>query len=85
LRKAIEEFKLIEGADWDTEIGAIAQWQVADPHSPLLLFDKIKDYKQGYRVCCNMFRTIKREALALRLPLEAQSSMDLVRAWREKG
>jgi UbiD family decarboxylase len=82
--KAIEEFKLIEGANWETEIGAIAHWQVADPHSPLLLFDKIKDYKQGYRVCCNMFRTIKREALALRLPLEAQSGMDLVRAWREK-
>ena len=78
------EFKLVEGASWDTEIGAIAQWQAGDPHSPLVLFDKIKDYKQGYRVCCNMFRTIKREALGLRLPLKAKSGMDLVRAWREK-
>lgn len=82
--KAMGEFKLLEGADWETEIGAIAQWQVGDPNSPLLLFDKIKDYPQGYRVCCNMFRTIKREALALRLPLDAKSGMDLVKAWREK-
>lgn len=78
------EVKVLEGADWETEIGAIAQWQVTEPQSPLLLFDKIKGYPQGYRVCCNMFRTIRREALALGLPLDSMSGMDLVRAWREK-
>jgi UbiD family decarboxylase len=82
--KEIGEFKLIEGADWNIEIGAIAQWQADDPNSPLLLFDKIKGYKSGYRICCNMFRTVRREALALRLPLDAKKGMDLVRSWREK-
>lgn len=78
------EVQLIEGADWDNEIGAISQWQVNDPDSPLLLFDKIKGYESGYRVCSNMFRTRRREALALRLPLKTNSGIDLVRAWREK-
>ncbi len=79
----IGEFKVIEGADWDLEIGAIAQWQATIPDSPLILFDKIKGYKPGYRVCANMFRTTRREALALRLPLDAKG-IDLVTAWREK-
>ena len=56
----IGEFKVIEGADWDLEIGAIAQWQATIPDSPLILFDKIKGYKPGYRVCANMFRTTRR-------------------------
>lgn len=79
------EVQLIEGADWDIEIGAISQWQVDDPNSPLLLFDKINGYEPGYRICSNMFRTRTREALALRLPLEAtKRGIDLVRAWRDK-
>jgi UbiD family decarboxylase len=79
------EVQLIEGVDWDLEIGAIAQWQVQDPNSPLLLFDKIKGYPPGYRICCNMWRTRTREALALGLPLEeTKRGIDLVRAWRDK-
>ncbi|MEI9478828.1 MAG: UbiD family decarboxylase, partial [Deltaproteobacteria bacterium] len=82
--KEIGEFQLIEGADWNLEIGTIGQWQVADPNSPLLFFDKIKGYPPGYRVCSNMYRTIRREALCLGLSLEAKTGMDLVRGWREK-
>ncbi len=78
------EVQLIEGADWDLEIGEISQWQVGNPNSPLLLFDKIKGYEPGYRVCSNMFRTRNREALALRLPLGTERGIDLVRAWRDK-
>lgn len=82
--KEIGEFQLIEGADWNLEIGTIGQWQVADPNSPLLLFDRIKGYPPGYRICSNMYRTIRREALCLGLSLEAKTGMDLVRGWREK-
>jgi len=82
--KDIGELQILEDVDWDIEMGAICQWQVTDPNSPLLLFDKIKGYQPGYRVCANMYRTIKREALCLGLPLEAKSGIELVRAWREK-
>jgi UbiD family decarboxylase len=82
--KELGEVKLIEGADWNLEIGTIGQWQVTDPNSPMLLFDKIKDYKPGYRVCSNMYRTMNREALALGLPLHAKTGLDMVRAWRDK-
>lgn len=82
--KEIGELQEVEGADWDLEIGAISQWQVLDPHSPLLLFDRIKGYSPGYRVCSNMYRTVRREALCLGLSIEAKSGLDLVKAWREK-
>ncbi len=82
--KEIGEFKLVEGANWDLEIGSISQWQVLDQASPLLLFDKITGYPAGYQVCSNMYRTMNREALCLGLPLGARTGIELVRAWREK-
>ena len=44
------ELKVIEDADWDLEIGAITYLAAEDPNPPVLLFDKIKGYKAGYRV-----------------------------------
>jgi 4-hydroxy-3-polyprenylbenzoate decarboxylase len=82
--KELGECKEIDGADWNLEIGAIAQWQVTEATSPLLVFDNIKGYPPGYRVCCNMYRTMNREALCLGLPLNAKVGVELVRAWREK-
>ena len=40
--KKLGEFKVIEGADWNLEIGAITELQCQIPDSPLLLFDNIK-------------------------------------------
>ena len=51
--EALGEYRLIEGADCDLEIGAIAEWQ-ARYEAPLLLFDKIKGHEPGYRVVCNL-------------------------------
>lgn len=79
----IGESKLIEGADWNLEIGAITelQWEIKD--SPLLVFDKIKGYQIGHRVVSNLFSTFKRSAIALGLP-EHLTGMELVSACREK-
>ncbi|MBI4185931.1 MAG: UbiD family decarboxylase [Chloroflexi bacterium] len=79
----LEGYKLVEGADWDLEIGAVTDVQLAIPDSPLVLFDKVKGYKAGYRVVTNMFTTPRRTALALGLPLEARG-LELVRAWRSR-
>jgi UbiD family decarboxylase len=78
------ECKVIEGADCDLELGIITEIEDCAKNPSVLLFDRIKGYKPGYRVVSNLFSTLKRQALALGLPLEA-GRMELVKAWREKA
>jgi UbiD family decarboxylase len=75
--------RVIEGADWNLEIGNITVLGQETANQPLLLFDKIKGYPAGYRVASNLYTTPRRIALALGLPAEA-SDMEMVKAWREK-
>ena len=60
IAKATElgQCKLIEGADWNLEIGLITEWQAGLANSPMILFDRITDYKSGYRVASNLFSTM---------------------------
>lgn len=84
--KKVEELgdcKIIQGADWDLEIGAITEIMLSASSSPLLLFDSIKGYPTSYRVATNVATTSQRTALALGLPLEAKG-MALVQAWRDR-
>lgn len=76
------ECRLIEGADWDLEIGTIAEL-MAKRNSPVLLFDKIKDYPAGYQVATNLVTSHRRVCLLLGLP-EEETPMGLVKAWRDK-
>lgn len=77
------EVELIEGADWDLEIGVLSELKALAPNSPLLLFDKIKGYPPGYRVAVNLFSTPKKIALAFGLPLELKG-IEMVRAMRDR-
>lgn len=77
------ELKVIEGASWDLEIGAITFEVAAKPDPPALLFDRIKDYPAGYRVLTIPCSTDKRLALILGLPMEA-TRLELVRKLRDK-
>ena len=60
--------------DWDCEVGAIAR-RAAELRDPAILFEKIKGYPDGYRICCGTVATYKRVALALEMdpqsPLQA--------------
>ena len=38
------ELRVVEGADWNQEIGAVAEVAARSEASPAVLFDKIKDY-----------------------------------------
>jgi len=50
------ELKVIEGADWNLEIGALAVLASKQKeNSPALLFDRIKDYPVGYRILVGFF------------------------------
>lgn len=68
--KQIDEWREIEGADWNEEIGALREVtaeRIPDP--PMLLFDRIKGYPAGFRVVGLLMSSYKRGALALGLPL----------------
>ena len=85
IKKAEElgECRVIEGADWNLEIGHIAELGVSVPDSPLLVFDKIKGYPPGYRIAANPMTSYNRLALCLGLPLNLRG-IDQVKAYREK-
>jgi 4-hydroxy-3-polyprenylbenzoate decarboxylase len=77
--KNVGEWKTIEGADWNLEIGALTE-AAAEliPQPPMLLFDPVKGYPLGYRVVSLLFAAYKRGAIALDLPPD-KNKLELVR------
>ena len=75
----IDRWRVIEGADWNREIGALVE-ATAEliPDPPLLLFQNIKGYPSGPSVVSLLVASCKRAALAMGLPLE-KSKLELVR------
>lgn len=53
--------------DWDQEAGAISR-RVCEMSGPALMFDKVKDYPEGYRLFAGSLATYSRVAVALGLP-----------------
>src|SRR5262245_16146412 len=71
----VDEFRVIEGADWNEEIGTLIEVtaeQFASP--PMLVFDNVKGYPAGYRLVALIGASYKRQALALGLPPELPRS-----------
>ena len=64
----IGELKIVEGADWNLEIGAITDLN-AKKRGPALLFDNIKGYPKGYCVLTCMLSGPKRLSYVLGLDL----------------
>lgn len=83
LVRSIGELKTVDGADWDLELGGIAEVAAYRHGTPALLFDSIKGYPKGYRLLANIFGTQKRAAIVLRLPLELDS-ISLVKTLKER-
>ncbi|MFC1817293.1 UbiD family decarboxylase [Thermodesulfobacteriota bacterium] len=73
------DVKVIEGADWNLEIGLITEWQINKPNNPLLIFRNIKDYPSEYSIATNLFGTPARTAMALGLSPD-KKRLDLVKA-----
>ncbi len=84
MAEEIGELKVIEGANWDLEIGALTVYVANNNlNPPALLFDKIKGYTAGYRVLTIPCSTDKRLAMTLGLSVEA-TRLELVRKLRDK-
>lgn len=77
--KKVSEWREIKGANWDLEIGALIE-ATAEliQERPMLIFDNIKGYPQGFRVLGLAFGYYKRVALGLGLPPD-RSRLELVR------
>ena len=77
--KKISDYRIIEGADWDAEIGALVE-STAElvPQPPMLIFDKVKGYPAGYRVCSLPYAAYRRVALALGLPTD-KTKLEILR------
>ena len=68
---AFGELRVVEGADWNQEIGAVAELAAQSTPPPAVLFDKIKDYPAGRRVLTGIHNpTLKRQCLTNHLPLD---------------
>ncbi|HZT06356.1 MAG TPA: UbiD family decarboxylase [Chloroflexota bacterium] len=80
----VDEYRVIEGADWDGEIGALIE-VVAETidRPPMLIFDRIKGYPAGYRLVALHSASAKRMALALGLPTD-KSRDELNQLGRQK-
>jgi UbiD family decarboxylase len=77
------ELKPVEGADWNLELGAISELNVKKALPPALLFDRIKDYPNGFRVLTCSTSSPARLSSILRLPVQ-NTHQGLVEALRGK-
>jgi UbiD family decarboxylase len=81
--KKVSEWRAIEGADWNGEIGALIEATAELDSRPMLVFDKIKGYPAGYRLVSLAFANYKRTALAFGLSPE-KSKLEVVRLLARK-
>ncbi|OGQ80425.1 MAG: hypothetical protein A3F90_06660 [Deltaproteobacteria bacterium RIFCSPLOWO2_12_FULL_60_19] len=75
--------RVVEGAHWDLEIGAIAQMMQESDDDPALLFDKIPGYPAGFRVLANHQNNPKKQALVLGIPTDL-NDLEIARQMKEK-
>lgn len=77
--KKVSEFRQVDGADWNNEIGALIEATTElVPQPPMLMFDNIKGYAPGFRILSLPFASYKRVALALGLPTD-KSKLEVLR------
>ena len=78
------ELKVINGADWDVEIGAITELgHHRGEQSKALLFDNIKGYPEGYRVLSNNMNTVNRVATTLHMEA-GHSRLDFIHTLKRR-
>jgi 4-hydroxy-3-polyprenylbenzoate decarboxylase len=80
---ALGELKVLEGVDWQENIGRIAEMLVHSDGAPAVLFDKIQGYPPGYRVLVNAQGERPRVAVSLGLPASV-SAIDLMDEWERR-
>ena len=80
---AAGELRVVHGADWQSEIGAITEMLDHTEDSPCVIFDDIPGYPAGHRVIVNCSGNPARQAITLGLPAEQGTHQGLFEFWRE--
>ena len=82
----IGELKRVHGADWDLEMGGLAEIvsREARAVAPALLFDDITGFPKGHRVLFNQLDSVGRLAVTLGLSLDRPGKTACVRACRDR-
>src|SRR5919198_3860749 len=80
---ALGELKVLEGVDWQENIGRIAEMLVHSDGAPAVLFDKVPGYPAGYRLLINAQGERPRVAVSLGLPASI-SAIDLMDEWERR-
>src|SRR5574341_802270 len=78
------ELRLVRGADWNVEVGAITDLAQHQINGPAVLFDGIKGYPDGFRIACNTLGSASRTALLLGMPT-GKSWKELLPIWRQRS
>jgi 4-hydroxy-3-polyprenylbenzoate decarboxylase len=85
--KVLEEYEEIvhvtQEIDWDCEAGAIAR-RAAELRGPAVLFENIKGYPKGYRICFGSVGTYNRLALALEMPSKS-TIHEIISEYEQRG
>ena len=83
--EGIGELKVIEGADWNLEIGAIAEmiYHANSENPPALLFEKIPGYPDDFKVLSGMTNSAGRLAVTLGMP-KPNGALDVVQGYRDR-
>ena len=73
----------VDGADWNLEVGTLCEIN-SERNGPALLFDKLKDYPEGYRILTNcIFKPKKVQRIAFGIPDE-MSDMEIISDWKDR-
>jgi UbiD family decarboxylase len=76
------ELRVVRGANWEEQIGAITEMLDHAEGSPAVIFDDIPGYPSGRRVLVNASGTPARQAVTLSLPPESGTHQGLTDFWR---
>ncbi len=77
------ELRVVNGADWDLEVGAITEVAARATKPKVVLFDNIKEYPKGFRVLTNAVCSAATTGLAFGLD-PTLSGMEMIKAWKQK-
>lgn len=82
--EAAGEILRIKAADWDLEMGALAEIIYhTKPEPPAILFEDVPSYPKGMRLLSGATNSSKRLAIALGFPVP-HNPLDVVRAYRDR-
>src|SRR6478672_85792 len=80
---ALGELKVLEGVDWQENIGRITEMLHHTDGAPAVLFDRIQGYPAGYRILVNAQGERRRLAVSLGLPAEI-GVFELMDEWERR-